>query len=183
MCPNLAGGLRCQCCLHGGNLLGEEERGFHLQESGNRENLIGVPQRNISLVSISNLFCKKKIAETSSKIAEIFSTQEPGAESVPSWFPAETATCGAPAPFYSCDKRQCGTSPAKMWCPPGPPGIPAQEFTTGGAHSSVSSFPIPSMTFIPKDVKIHQGRWEFTTLQWGQILAMEEGALLPMNRD
>lgn len=53
--------------------------------------------REISALSlIFNLFCKK--------IAEMFSIQEPGAEFVPSWFPAETATSGAP--FYSCDKCQ-----------------------------------------------------------------------------
>lgn len=36
----------------------------------------------------------------------MFSVQKPGAEFVPSWLAAETATCGALAPFYSCDKGQ-----------------------------------------------------------------------------
>lgn len=39
-----------------GELPEEKEGDCHLQETGNRKNLIGVPQRNISLVSISNLF-------------------------------------------------------------------------------------------------------------------------------
>lgn len=116
------------------------------------------------------------------KIAEMFSIQKPGAEFVPSWFPAEKATCGAPAPFYSCDKcqsvAQC-QDVVSSWTP----RHPSQGFRTGETHSSVSSFLLPSMTFIPKEVKIHQGTWESTTLQWGQIFGHRTGALLPMNRD
>lgn len=62
-----------------GDLPGEEEGESYPQETGNRKNLIGMLQRNMSLVPISNLFCKTK------KIAEMFSIQKPGAEFVPSW--------------------------------------------------------------------------------------------------
>lgn len=76
-----------------GDLPGEKEGDCHLQETGNRKNLIGMPQRNIYLISVSKLFWQKKLAE-------MFSVQKPGAEFVPSWLAAETA------PFYSCDKCQ-----------------------------------------------------------------------------
>lgn len=65
-----------------GELPEEKEGDCHLQETGNRKNLIGVPQRNISLVSISNLFFFWQ-----KKIAEMFNMQKPDAEFVRSWLP------------------------------------------------------------------------------------------------
>lgn len=74
----------------------------------------------------ASLGCHKEISALSlfptffgKKIAEMFSVQNPSTEFVPSWLAAETATCGAPTPFYSCDKCQS--------VPQGPRGLQQEK--------------------------------------------------------
>lgn len=77
------------------DLPGEEEGGSHLQETGNRKETERTSLGCHKEISALSLFPTFFFAKHSKK--KKFSIQKSG---------AGTATCGAPALFYSCDKCQ-----------------------------------------------------------------------------